>query len=399
MDFKVKNNSSNCAVESTLITLKIRNRTDFTFTLQVDSSPKINVLGGSPSADIAHNSLVTTDVNGTYFGVIEAGATKTRNYIIANTGSCPLSITTASITAGDFTIPPSFSATVNPGASTVLPVTFTGPTGGAGAKTSTVNISNNANITFSFNVSADMFDENIPGPGGVTGSFKLWLKSTRGITKDGSSKVSIWADLGAGPKNATQPTPANQPIYIDNATSNINFNPVIDFENGGGTEQFMYNDETPLSGFYSADIFIVMVPDGTVDSTSPKSTILGGVVSETPGDVTGVGFGNYSTALSDEVLSYNQGIVGSGYSRGETTSGKSYSGAGIINVTNNAGATGQDILYDSDLLTTSNIGSFANINGSKYWIGKNYNETANLNGRVAEIFTFETKLDAASREK
>lgn len=404
LDFKVQNNSpsSGCVSASSTVTIKIKNKPDFTFTLQVNTSPKINVLGGSPLADILHNSSIPSATNATYFGVVEAGAQRTRNYTIVNTGTCPLNISGVSVVGTDFTVPASFTASIAPGASTILPVTFKGPPASYGKKTATINILNNDNSSFKFNVNAEVFFEDIPGPGGVTSGFKLWLKATRGITKDASSKVLEWADLGTNPKNA-KANLGNEPTYLDDALSNINFNPVIDFKNGSGTEQFMYNDEL-ASGFYSSDIFIVMVPDSPITSTSPKNTILAGIESATPGDVTGVGYGNYSTAFSNEVLSYNQGIPGSGTFTGsaEIDTGKSYAGVGIINVTDNldTAPTAHDILYNSKILTTAKAANpFGSLNGSWYWIGKNYNETANLNGRVAEIFTFSTKLDATSRQK
>lgn len=405
LDFSVKNNSPTCTVTQTEVSIKVRGQSDFKFTLQVNSSPKISVLGGSPLADIKNGLLAseTTATNGTFFGTAEAGASRIRNYVIANTGSCPLIITSASISAADFTLPSSFKATVLPGKTVILPVTFKGPLTGTGSRTGEVTISNN-DTEFTFAVKAEVFNENIPAPGGVTSAFKLWLKATRGITQDGN-KVSNWADLGTNPKNAIQPDNINQPSYLDDAASNINFNPVIKFENSGSVEQFLYNDETPESGFYSADIFIVMVPDNSINYLSSKNTIFGGVQSGLDGDITGVGFGDYSSAFTNEVLSYNQNIPSpeSGFNgAAEISKTKTYSGVGIINVTNNSAATptAQQILYNSNPLTTSPVSnSFANINGSKYWIGKNFNQRANLNGRVAEIFTFGTKLDATSRNK
>ena len=41
--------------------------------------------------------------------------------------------------------------------------------------------------------------------------------------------------------DAEQPVSANQPTYLDTAADNINYNPVVKFENGGGTEEYMYN--------------------------------------------------------------------------------------------------------------------------------------------------------------
>ncbi len=287
------------------------------------------------------------------------------------------------------------------GSYVVLPVTFTGPVAGSGTKTSTISISNSANTTYTYNVSAEMFNYSIPGPGGITGDFRLWLKSTRGIVKTGSV-LTNWLDLGTNGKNATTVS-GKEPTYLDTPTDNINFNPVIKFVNSGGSpEQYMYNSGSPLSGFYSADIFIVMIPDATMTSASTKNTIFGGVASDTAGDATGIGFGNYSTAFTNETLSYNQDIPGAGTFNGVAELSSTYSKAGIINVRNNTvtSPTQQEILYNSKLLTTSTvINSFANLSGKKYWIGKNRDGVGSLNGRVAEIFTFGTRVDATGRHK
>ncbi|WP_298239291.1 LamG-like jellyroll fold domain-containing protein [uncultured Algibacter sp.] len=423
LDFSVTNTSGNCGA-STGVTITSNSDPDFLFTFTISGSPEINLLGGSPSADILHGSTTTSATNGTYFGVIEEGVSETRYYIISNTGSCPLDISGVSSSQVDFTIPsyvllpdftPSFFTTsVDPGSYVLLPVTFTGPVSGSGTITSTISISNTANTTFTFDVSAEMFDFNIPGPGGVTADFRLWLKATRGIVTSGTS-VTDWLDLGSNGKDATTVL-GKEPTYIDTATDNINFNPVVKFENdGGSTEQYMYN---ATNGFYSQDIFIVMIPDTTIDNTSSQNTIFAGTSSGSAGDITGVGLGNYSSEFTNEILSYNQNIPGGVSYNGEAeiSTSKSYSKAGIINIRNNAASspTGQDILYNSDVLTTSSVNDipFANVgslipdppnpdivSGTAYWIGRNLDVQGSLNGRVAEVFTFAERVTDVDRQK
>ena len=278
LNFIVTNTNATCSPAETNVIIESELGT-FTFTLIVNSSPVISVLGGSPSADILDGSTTTTATNGTYFGIIEAGATVTRYFIITNTGSCSLDITGITASVGwffvpttpapyvilpDFATPDFLPANIDPGSFVVLPITFVAPAG-TGLQTSTINISNNDNTTFTFDVSANLFDFNIPGPGGITADFRLWLKSTRGVTRDGSNKVSNWADIGTNGKPASQAVSANQPTYMDDASSNINFNPVIKFENDGTVSQYL---ENVTNGFYSQDIFIVMQPDDDVTTSS-----------------------------------------------------------------------------------------------------------------------------------
>jgi hypothetical protein len=410
LDFEIENISGSCATASTLVTIEIKNQLDFTFTLEVNSSPEIYVLGGDPYADIYHGDTTTSDSNGTDFGVVDEGASVTRTYVIANIGSCNLDILSLSSSNGDFVTTSPYPIPWNnlePYDAIVFDVTFTAPIAGTGNQTSIISIGNTDNTIFTFTVDAEMFNENIPGPGGITADFRLWLKSTRGITES-ASKISTWADLGTNGKDAIQPTGTNQPTYLDTATDDINFNPVVKFENDGATtEQYLYN---ATNGFYSQDIFIVMIPDATMTSASSRNTIFAGVSSGGAGDMTGVGFGDYSSEFTNETLSYNQDIPGGGNYNGEAEISSPYGSAGIINIRNNAAVspTGQDILYNSNVLTTSlvddipfaNVGSAGSpILGTEYWIGRNFDVQGSLNGRVAEIFTFAERVTDADRQK
>ena len=412
LDFEIENTSPNCSTASTLVTIEIKNQADFTFTLEVTSSPEIYVLGGDPWQDIYHGDTTTSDYNGTYFGIVDEGNTVTRAYIVANIGSCNLDVTAVASSNPDFIayspygyLPP--TVTLPSYYYTVIYVTFTAPVGGTGTQSSVISISNTDNTTFTFTVEAEMFNENIPGPGGVTADFRLWLKSTRGIVKSGTS-VTDWMDLGTNGKDATADI-GKEPTFLDTPTDNINFNPVVKFENdGGATEQYMYN---ATNGFYSQDVFIVMMPDATMTSASSRNTIFAGISTGTAGDITGIGLGDYSSEFTNETLSYNQNISGGGSYNGEAEISSTYSKAGIINVRNNAtpSPTGQDILYNSDVLSTSTVNDIGFVNvgspgpptvlGTEYWIGRNYDIVGSLNGRVAEIFTFAERLTDADRQK
>ena len=365
--------------------------------------------------------------------------------MIANTGSCPLvvpEITSSNPT--EFVLPnlPSppnppyvllpdqtaaqFPVTIAPGSYVILPVTFVAPTGGAGTKQSTITITHTVIETFTFVVRAEMFNFNIPGPGGVTTDFRLWLNTTRGVTRDGSSKVSKWADVGTNPKDAIQTVTANQPTYIDNATSNINFNPVIEFKNDGTTSinQFLYND---TNGFYSQEIFVVMESDVDVTSSSGMTIFSGSIADiltpenyvEDIDDVTGVGLGDFTSNLTGERLWYNQGSSTTNpYYFLPASSSRTYNTAGIINAGNKSTtiSDGMRILYNSidDFeSSTKTVANFENVGwiedlipdpdyvwGTPYNIGKNKNTTlGNLNGRVAEIFTFSSRLSDMDRQK
>jgi hypothetical protein len=77
---------------------------------------------------------------------------------------------------------------------------------------STISIGNPGQIITNNNVA-------LTGPGGVVNEV-IWYKANAGITLNGSN-VSEWDDSSGNANDATQTTPANQPVYTTNA---INFN-------------------------------------------------------------------------------------------------------------------------------------------------------------------------------
>jgi hypothetical protein len=287
LNFKVTANGTDCITTTTRVTIN-SNEPDFYFDLTVVRAPIISVLGGGippspPTANIIDGTTTTTASDGTYFGVVEVGSSVTRTFHIMNTGSCPLELSsiipsiTSPVSKNNFTVAtqaglPHF---INPGEFFWINVTFIADD--PEDNSATISIVSNAvspSDTFTFNVSAQVFKFDIPGPGGVTADFRLWLKATRGVEKDGSDKVSLWKDLGVNGKSASAVL-GNEPTYIDDVASNINFNPVIKFKNDVNTNQYLQNTD---NGFYSQDIFIVMEPDVDV-SISSKMTIFSGTIS------------------------------------------------------------------------------------------------------------------------
>ena len=66
-------------------------------------------------------------------------------------------------------------------------------------------------------------------PGGVAGA-TLWLRPDMGISVTDGSPLSQWNDQSVMANNGTQIIQSIQPSYRDNATDNINFNPVVKFD-------------------------------------------------------------------------------------------------------------------------------------------------------------------------
>ncbi|HEY9169554.1 MAG TPA: LamG-like jellyroll fold domain-containing protein [Lutibacter sp.] len=454
LNFTVTRDDSVCSTENSIITVT-SNKEVIKFTLRIDRAPIISVLGGRPypSANIIDGTTTTKASDGTYFGVVENGASVTRRFHILNTGSCPLDVSSISLSiespvlVNNFTLATQANLPqyINPGDTFWIDITFTAAN--PEDDRATISIASNAvspSDIFTFNVQANVFKTDILGPGGVTADFRLWLKATRGVIKDVSNKVSEWRDLGVNGKSAFAVS-GSEPTYIDDVASNINFNPVIEFKNNGDSlNQYLKNSE---NGFYNQDIFIVMEPDVNVSSSS-KMTIFSGTVStftsvngiisgkaqydndgdgvrndvddsdsNLSDDLTAVGLGNFRSTGG---LWYNQGSSTTNpYYNLTASSNRSYNKAGIINAHNVSGepADGMHILYNSindaklptkkpTSLVFDNVGYIQiatpkNIVwGTPYKIGKNAHDThGNLNGRVAEIMTFAERVSDIDRPK
>ncbi len=81
---------------------------------------------------------------------------------------------------------------------------------------------------------------------------KLWLKADAGVTKDGSNKVSAWADQSGSGANANQATSGAQPTWVDSA---LNGKPVLRFDGSDDFLQGTNNGYNPSAGDYT--IFVV----------------------------------------------------------------------------------------------------------------------------------------------
>ena len=74
LDFEIENKSTTCGIVSTLVTIEIKNQSNFTFTLEIDTSPEIYVFGADyPNGEIFHGDTTTSADNNTYYGVVDEG--------------------------------------------------------------------------------------------------------------------------------------------------------------------------------------------------------------------------------------------------------------------------------------------------------------------------------------
>jgi hypothetical protein len=67
------------------------------------------------------------------------------------------------------------------------------------------------------------------GPGGVSGDLYVWLRADAGTsTTTDNSTLSTWSDQSSAGTDAA--SDGNPPLYKNNSTDNLNYNPTIDFD-------------------------------------------------------------------------------------------------------------------------------------------------------------------------
>jgi hypothetical protein len=248
------------------------------------------------------------------------------------------------------------------------------------------------------------------GPGGITSDLALWLKTDDGHSYSDGQNVTAWEDQGLGADARVQES-SQAPTYRDNSTSNVNFNPVIEFDNSFASytkdTDFSHDDSSSefLSGdygFYTQEVFIVLIPDDTpiTSSFGFMDVFCSDAHLDTPAeDATGIGFGYYTGRVSGEIICYAHDSFTSGqsppdgYAVAEIGTGSSYDNVGIINTRNNTANTQQELYYNAnDIETTQNdIPEYMNTNDSRWWIGRSEGWEASLNARVAEVITYSAR--------
>jgi len=267
------------------------------------------------------------------------------------------------------------------------------------------NISTNDQFIYvdNISISGTTFNTISNGPGGITNGLDTWLKADMvtgtGIQAD-NTNVDSWQDVGKGNDanviDATNASLNNRPKYKNNSTNNINFNPVVSFNNNPATDGNL--DYTGLSnrselngtgGFSSFEQFIVVMNDtpaiintaaGSVDLFCAQST----TTNPYDKDGTGFGFGALFTVRFDnEVISYCHGstntngtatpVAERGYGINQNGTGINYSQIGILSSRNNSATpTGNELFLNANKIDNQEVGvpQFANFTNRRYWLGR-----------------------------
>ena len=236
---------------------------------------------------------------------------------------------------------------------------------------------------------------------------EVWYKpeSLSGLAND--TPVETWPNatgINTSWTNATG-TGSTRPLYKNNTTSNVNFNPVVNFD---GTKSMFTRQ-----GFYNHDIYIVVNPGTPVSSAYAAQDVLMGddftEISPTQ-DITGLSINNTSSRYGagvPNIAAYNQGAQ-TNYGIAITSSTLTYDRPVIFNARLNAAGNGMNLYLDGvdlgialgpSLMEEVNIATFKQIFNSRFWIGRSEFFGPSFNGDVLEIMMFSERKTDSDRKK
>lgn len=266
----------------------------------------------------------------------------------------------------------------------------------------------------------------INGPGNINSNLKLWLKANTGTsTTVNNTAITQWSDQAFN--NNANGYSSFAPKYRNDATRNINFNPVIDFSRSAS------NVLKGKGGYWSQDYFIVVKTNAPSDKTTNNSQelISGRITPDNFGqDGTGLGLGRISSRFnSDNLISHMIGVYSPNGTPASTDSyGRSYAPPSpsnatsgnvmILNVKSNSNTTeiylnGKKIDNHTATNGTSGTGTplnFSEYNNSVFQLGVG-RFTLNgflvggslfntyLDGRMTEVISYSTPRIALDQQK
>lgn len=236
---------------------------------------------------------------------------------------------------------------------------------------------------------------------------EVWYKPQSLSALANDAPIDSWPNatgINTSWTNATGTT-TTRPLYKNNTTSNVNFNPVVNFD---GTKS-MFSRQ----GFYNHDIFIVINPGTPVSSAYSAQDVLMGddfIEIAASQDVTGLSINNTSARYGAgvaNIAAYNQGAL-TNYGIAITSSTITYDRPVIFNARLNAAGTGMNLYLDGvdlgvtlspTLMKEVNAGTFKQILNSRFWIGRSEFFGPSFNGDVMEIMMFSERKSDSDRKK
>lgn len=228
---------------------------------------------------------------------------------------------------------------------------------------------------------------------------KLWLKADAGVTKDGSNKVSAWADQSGNGSNAAQATASAQPTWVSGA---VNGEPVVRFGVGGADD---YLSGTVAMNVSSDDftVFSIHQRSSATLHSAPFS------FSASSGD-----FGapqlswmatNSGTVLLDTIGTTDSGR-GWGKAKYVDVSGEpnAYHLSSLSRKGGSGGGEGGTLTIrsqaDEELSENKSIQDWSGTHAGGYLVGShNWGLTLSLVGDVAEVIVYDRHLSPSERSR
>jgi hypothetical protein len=263
------------------------------------------------------------------------------------------------------------------------------------------------------------FANPITGPGSVNSNLKLWLKSNTGTstTTDGTA-LATWNDQAFN--NNSVGITGNSPVFRNNATRNINFNPVVDFT--AASSQLMKGK----GGYWSQDYYVVVKTNGTIDNSSTARQVpISGRLSLTTFELDGTAFGlgNYTQRFTDEIVSHSLNSIpqtpptdSKSYGRSYTSTTDSYVQQTIIfNIKTNSTGTATEIYKNGKKIDNTDgqavngtsftgVLNFSEFNNLQYNLGVGRftlggNVGSYLDGRMTEVVSYSSPKTVVEQQK
>ncbi|MEM5566846.1 choice-of-anchor D domain-containing protein [Psychroserpens sp. AS72] len=260
-------------------------------------------------------------------------------------------------------------------------------------------------------------------PADLTSNLRLWLKMNDGVVATDGNPLTEWEDQAYAndlDKEDASAAASIAPTYRDNATRNINFNPVADFDNSN--VEYMNGK----GGFFSQDYFVVFHSDDEIDTetgtNSPgRQFAIGGRFAAVAfhEDPTGLGVGSVSGRYANEILSHTVDSYPLSGPPDDDSYGRSFSSASesyqnhptIVNVKTNVAGTLSEIYKNGKRVdnTTGVAGdggtlNFTEFNNLSFLLGTGRSgiagrTTSQMNGMIAEVISYSSPNSAINQQK
>jgi pimeloyl-ACP methyl ester carboxylesterase len=224
-------------------------------------------------------------------------------------------------------------------------------------------------------------------PGGVASNLKLWSNAGNLTTGD-NSPVPVWLNNNVNSNSLVQTTSGSQPVFKNNAASNINFNPVVAFNRAVRNNMIVNGGFAGTAVHNAAHVFMVMSNANLTLTTDVfgepmnASAVQAKVVAT--GNLSWQG-GNTTIINTTAVNELNKAIVWS-YNKD--------------NINNTGSGNKMDIRKNGIVTASSNTsGSFTG-NNSTLTVGGIAGATNGFTGNIAEvIYYLDANINAGTQNK